>query len=54
MSKVATGTEMPGLEAAAYQVTDVWTGEDLGCVPSSYSADALSHDTAAILVENEC
>ena len=54
MTKEALWTEVPSLGGAAYQVTDAWTGDDLGCVQSGYSANVSSHDTAVILVEGAC
>jgi alpha-galactosidase len=39
---------------AAYQVTDVWTGNDLGCVEVGVSRTLESHDTAAFLVGKKC
>lgn len=53
-TKEAVWNEIPGLGEGAYQVTDVWTASDLGCVNGSYSADVAVHDTAAILVGQKC
>ena len=54
VTKQATWSEIPGLDGSAYQVTEVWTGTDLGCVQDAYSTDVASHDTAAVLVGAEC
>ncbi|PWI71730.1 glycoside hydrolase family 27 protein [Purpureocillium lilacinum] len=51
-SKTAAWSEVPGLDASNHRVTDVWTGDDLGCL-GEYKADVASHDTAAILVAKE-
>lgn len=53
-TKEATWSDVPGLEGSRYQVTDVWTGSDLGCAQSSYSLNVSSHDTAVLLVGNAC
>ncbi|MCJ1326022.1 hypothetical protein MMC10_002685 [Thelotrema lepadinum] len=54
VTKEATWSEVPGLGGAAYQITDAWTGTDLGCMQGGYSANVSSHDSAVILVENAC
>ena len=54
VEKVASWSEVPGLGPASYQVTDVWTGTDLGCVQSGYAANVSSHDTAVVLVGAAC
>jgi len=48
--------EVPQLDkrSYAYQVTDVWTGKDLGCVGGGVSRILESHDTAAFLVGKKC
>ena len=52
--KTAKWEEIPGLEdRESRQVTDVWTGKDLGCL-ESYTADVADHDTAVILVGDKC
>lgn len=50
----AVWSDIPGLSNHSHQVTDVWTGQNLGCVGGKYSAHVASHDTAAILVGGEC
>ena len=53
-ARTADWAEVPGLNAGcSYQVTDVWDGSDLGCL-SNYTAQVASHDTAVILVGDEC
>ncbi len=51
--KEAVWSEIPGLCDGSYEVTDVWTGQDMGCL-QSYSAEVAVHDTAAILVGKRC
>lgn len=53
VSKTANWFEIPGLNGGnSYSVTDVWTGEDLGCL-GEYTANVEAHDTAAILLSKE-
>ena len=52
--KTAAWSEVFGSEAAnAYQVTDVWSGNDLGCL-DGYTTSVGAHDTAALLVGASC
>ena len=51
--KTASWNEIPHLGGGSYKVTDVWTGQDLGCL-SSYTTTVASHDTAVILVKEAC
>lgn len=52
-SKTASWSEVPALgDSGSHMVTDVWTGEDLGCL-NEYTADVSSHDTAAVLVSKD-
>ena len=51
--KEAVWSEIPGLEGSEYQVTDVWSGDNLGCL-TSYPVNVSSHDTAVVLVGAEC
>jgi len=56
-TREAAWTEIPQLGArwgSAYQVTDVWTGRDLGCLEGGVWARLESHDTAAYLIGKEC
>lgn len=53
-TKQAVWSEIPGLGGSSYQVTDVWTGQDLGCVVGNYSTDVDSHDTSVVLVGDAC
>jgi alpha-galactosidase len=56
-TKCAVWAEIPQLKktmAHAYVVTDVWTGEDLGCVQRSVEVDVEPHDTAAFLIGDAC
>jgi len=43
-----------GKPGAAFEVTDLWTGESLGCVEGGLSVSLGSHDTAALLVGGPC
>lgn len=52
--KEAVWSEIPGLSGSAYQVKDVWSGLDLGCVQEKYCAEVGIHDTAVIIVGDEC
>ena len=52
-TKEAVWSEIPGLSNHSRQVMDVLSGKDLRCM-QSYSADISSHDTAVILVGQEC
>jgi Alpha galactosidase C-terminal beta sandwich domain len=45
--------EIPGLSNVNYEVMDVWTGTDLGCLPG-YSTNVSSHDTVTIFVGAAC
>jgi alpha-galactosidase len=49
-------SEVPSLdkEYEAFQVTDVWTGERLGCVHGGIKTEVGSHDTIAYLVGKKC
>ena len=53
VNKSAVWADIPNLGGSAYQVTNVWTGGDLGCL-EEYSTQVNSHDTAAILVGQAC
>ncbi|TVY38815.1 putative alpha-galactosidase B [Lachnellula occidentalis] len=54
-------SEVPHLEPKrrgrggdAFQVTDIWTGEDLGCVQYAVNKSVNSHDTIGFLVGDGC
>ncbi|KID99579.1 alpha-galactosidase, partial [Metarhizium majus ARSEF 297] len=51
--KTAAWGEIPGLGGGRHRVTEVWSGEDLGCL-DEYAVDVASHDTAAVLVGPRC
>lgn len=54
-SREARWDEVPQLEkGSAYQVMDVWTGKDLGCIKGSLKMKLESHDTAVLLVGKKC
>lgn len=51
----AVWSEVPRLEKdASYKLTDVWTGNDLGCHFGDYSVEVGPHDTAAFLISGKC
>lgn len=53
--KEALFSEIPQLQSGSkFNAVDVWSGQDLGCIDSSYSVDVSSHDTAAILFGAAC
>lgn len=52
-TKEAKWDEIPGLSAGHYEVRDVWSDKNLGCL-SSYIAAVAAHDTAVILVGKKC
>jgi alpha-galactosidase len=48
--------EIPHLkkEGAAFEVTDVWSGKNLGCVEMGISRSLAPHDTMAFVVGRKC
>ena len=53
--KIADWGEIPGLKAGAgYNVIDAWTGKTLGCQKDGVNASVPAHDTAVLLVQDEC
>lgn len=42
------------VKGKGFQVTDVWTGKDLGCIEDQYEVELESHDIAALVVEGAC
>lgn len=54
-TRTAVWSEIPGLEEGGrFNVVDVWTGEDLGCVEDEYSVNLKKHDAAVLLVKGTC
>ena len=54
-TRFARWSEVPQLgKDRAYEVTDVWTGKDLGCVEGGLGRVLEGHDTAAFLVRKSC
>jgi len=54
-------TEVPELskglarwDQGSFEVTDVWTGQTLGCVKGGVTRTLQSHDTMALVVGNKC
>lgn len=53
--KRADWAEIPGLDkGASYNLIDAWTGESLGCHRSGIVYNVPAHDTAVILVQDQC
>lgn len=53
--RTAVWSEIPELKhGRSYQVTDAWTGKDLGCVKHKYQTQLESHDVAVLLVKECC
>lgn len=50
----AQGRALGRRAAGGFKVTDVWTGEDLGCVREKYSVELESHDAAVLVVGEGC
>lgn len=47
--------EIPQLQGHdSYKATDIWSGENLGCIKDQYSAELDSHDTAGLLITGQC
>ena len=38
----------------AFQVTEIWTGGDLGCIPFGWNGTVAAHDTVGFLVGKAC
>jgi alpha-galactosidase len=53
-NKTADFSEIPQLGSGKYQVTDIWTGSDLGCVDGKITVSVEGHDTAGFLVGESC
>ncbi|KAJ5165648.1 Aldolase-type TIM barrel [Penicillium coprophilum] len=54
-TRTAKWSDIPELKSHdAYKVIDAWTGKDLGCVKSEYSASLKSHDAAVLVVKGQC
>ena len=59
LSTTATRTiswsEVPGLNStASYRVTEIWAGEDMGCVSKGITESVASHDTIGYIVGASC
>ncbi|KAF2086364.1 glycoside hydrolase family 27 protein [Saccharata proteae CBS 121410] len=55
VTRTASWAEIPGLETGgSYEVVDAWEDKSLGCVKGGYEAEIAAHDTAVILVKEEC
>jgi alpha-galactosidase len=48
-------SEVPQLTSGgAFEVTDIWTGANLGCLSNGINSTVASHDTVGYLVGKEC
>ena len=50
----AKWSEIPQLMGCAYQVTDIWTGTNYGCVKTGISNTLVAHDTAGYIIGGAC
>ncbi|KAH8701996.1 alpha-galactosidase [Talaromyces proteolyticus] len=62
-TRTASWSEVPQLKQQqrhahktqrGYQVEDIWTGKDLGCVKDQYSVDLQPHDVAVLKIKGKC
>ncbi|KAF2740832.1 alpha-galactosidase [Polyplosphaeria fusca] len=54
-TKTAVWGEIPQLKGGSrYQVTDVWTGQSLGCVQDKLDMQVGAHDTAGLWISGPC
>ncbi|ORY13416.1 glycoside hydrolase superfamily [Clohesyomyces aquaticus] len=54
-NKTAVWKEIPELsKGGSYQVTDIWSGKQLGCVKGELKVEVEGHDTIGLLVGEEC
>ncbi|KAH6908428.1 putative alpha-galactosidase B [Coprinopsis sp. MPI-PUGE-AT-0042] len=55
MGMSAVFSEIPQLRPGAkYSVTNVWTGQSIGCIQNQVDVQVIAHDTAVYLFEREC
>ncbi|KAF1996368.1 glycoside hydrolase family 27 protein [Amniculicola lignicola CBS 123094] len=53
--KQALWEEIPELKGGRYwDVVEVWTGREIGCIDGGFDIEVEGHDTAAFLVTGEC
>lgn len=53
--RTAVWSEIPELKSHdSYEVTDGWTGQNLGCIKGKYSKLLHSHDIAVLVVKEKC
>lgn len=52
--KWAEVPQLEGLGSGSFEVTDVWTGEDLGCFAGGIGRWVAPHDTVVFSVGNQC
>ncbi|KAH8878914.1 glycoside hydrolase [Thozetella sp. PMI_491] len=46
--------QLSSAKGATYEVTDVWTGKSLGCFKDHISVSIESHDTAVLVIADQC
>jgi len=56
VEKQIVWSEVPQLANGgdAFEVTDIWTGDDMGCVSNGINTTVATHDTAGFLVGKAC
>ena len=56
VEKQIVWSEVPQLANGgdAFEVTDIWTGDDLGCVSNGINSTVATHDTVGFLVGKTC
>lgn len=47
-------SEIPQLGKNSYRVINAWTGENLGCKKGSVKMTLKAHDTAVLLLKDNC
>jgi alpha-galactosidase len=53
--KIILWNEVPELALGeAFEITDIWTGQDLGCISNGINRTVASHDTMGFIVRKEC
>ncbi|QKX63671.1 uncharacterized protein TRUGW13939_10842 [Talaromyces rugulosus] len=56
-ARSAVWSEIPQLSggnSSSYQVQNIWSGDDLGCVTNQYTADLEAHDVAVLKITGSC
>ena len=53
-NRTAVWSEIPQLGGQAYEVEDVWTGDDLGCIKDEYGIELKARDVAVLKITGAC